>query len=214
MRTTVCCGLFFLVFLLAAEPVSADIIGGSVLRSPPQFQPNSYLVGLVGSRQEAYPFHVIPGNDWLPDSLEVPLYHDAGFAGDSAEFSICSDVAGQPGSQLATFFISTITTEQRVYSITPSFVAGPLQGDTTYWLVGSNTAAGQVNWLMDASVGEFTRAYRVNGGDWVLQSVGNISAFAVEGSAVPEPSSIALLGIGAIGLLAYAGQRRAKQSNE
>ena len=156
MRTTVGCGLFFLVFLLAAEPVSAEIIGGSVLRSPPQYQSNSFLVGLSGSKEEAYPFHVIPGNDWLLDDLEVPLYHFEGMAGDSAEFSICSDVSGQPGSQVATFVVSNITTEQRIYSITPSFVAGPLQGDTIYWLVGSNNAVGQVNWNMDTSTGAFT----------------------------------------------------------
>ena len=213
MRTTGCWVLFFLIFLRAAEPVSAEIIGGSVLRSPPQFQSNSFLVGLVGSWQEAYPFQIIPGNAWLPESLEIPLYHYEGMAGDSAMFSIWSDDSGKPGSQIATFPASNITTEQRIYSLTPSFVACPLQGDTTYWIVGSNTGVGQVNWNMDNNTGDFNRAYCVDGGDWVGQShLGNISAFAIEGSAVPEPSSIALLGIGAISLLAYAWQRRSVQS--
>jgi hypothetical protein len=214
VRTIVCCLFFSHILLVAAEPVSAVVIGGSVLRNPPQFQLNSFLVGLGGSWQEAYPFQVVPGDAWLPERLDVPLYHYEGMAGSSAMFSIWSDVSGHPGSPLATFSVSDITTEQRVYCLAPSYVACPLQGDTTYWLVGWNAGAGQVNWNMDESIGDFNRAYRVNGGDWVAQShLCNMSAFAVEGSSVPEPSGIILLGMGAIGLLAYAWQRRFVQSS-
>jgi len=208
MRTTVCCLLFSFILLFAAKPVSAVTIGGSVLRSPPQYQPNSFF-GFTASFQEAFPFHVIPGDGWIPERLEVPLYHYESLPGNSAVFSICSDDSGRPGSQLATFPVSNITTNERIYSVAPSFVAGPLQGDTTYWLVGS-TSAGQVNWNLEwDTFHDAERAYRVDGGDWVVQSgLANTSAFAIEGSAVPEPSSIVLLGIAAISLLAYARRRR------
>jgi hypothetical protein len=212
MRTTVGCGLFFLVFLLAAEPVSADIIGGSVLRSPPQYQSNSYY-GISENVTEAFPFQVIAGGQWLPDCLDVPLSYYPGDPGYAAVFWIYSDVSGQPGSRLATFPITGITTEESIYSVAPSYVAGPLQGGATYWLVGSSPA-GQVDWNLERDVFSDARwARRVDGGDWVIQSVGNVSAFAIEGSAVPEPSGIVLLGVGAVSLLAYARQRRARQRN-
>lgn len=200
---------FCLVFLLTANPISAEVIGGSILRSPPQFMPNSFYVGLRGYRQEAYPFQVIPGNGWFPERLEVPLYHYDGMEGGSAVFSIWSDISGLPDSQLATFPVSNITTEASIYSVTPSFMAGPLLGSTTYWLVGSNAGPGQVNWNMDQSIGNFVRAYRLDGGDWVLQSnLSRISAFVLLGSAVPEPSSIGLLGMAVVSLLTYSRQRR------
>lgn len=205
MRTTARYVPLFVITLWAAQPVSADVIAGSTLRSPPQFQLNSFLVGLGGSWHEAYPFHVAPGNAWLPEHLEVPLYHYEGMPGDSARFSIWTDASGQPGSEIAAFPVSNITTEQTIYSLTPSHVACSLQGDATYWLVGVNAGAGQVNWNMDRCCGDFTRAYRVDGGNWVIQSgLANISAFAILGSPVPEPSGIALLGLGTISLLVYA----------
>lgn len=212
MRTTayyVLLSLFILPAASSASSTTCVISDGSHLQNPPQFWNNSFLVGLSGSWQEAHPFHVIPGNEWLPERLEIPLYHYQGMAGNSATFSIWTDVAGKPGSPLATFPVSNITTEQRVLSIAPSFVASPLQGDANYWLVGVNTGGGQVNWNMEASTGDYTRAYRVNGGDWVVQShLANQSAFAVMGSPVPEPSSFILFSIGGLISLAYAWQCR------
>jgi hypothetical protein len=213
MRTTVCCVLFFLIASCAAQPVSADVIAGSVLRSPLQFQSNSFF-GISTRCEEAFPFRVIAGNRWLPDRLEVPLYHYEDMPGSSALFAICTDISGRPGSPIATFPVSSITTIARIYSATPSYVACPLQGDATYWLVGT-TAAGQVNWNLESDCFEdATRAYRDHGGDWVVQSdLGNVSAFAIYGSAVPEPSGIVLLGIGVISVLANAWRRRFVQGN-
>jgi len=209
MKTTVCCAFFLLTSFCAGGADSAVTIGGSVLRSPPQYQSNSFFA-FTPTFDEAFPFRAIPGDGWTIESLRVPLYHYQGMAGDRAAFSILSDDAGTPGSTVATFSVSGITTESHIYSIAPSFVAGPLQGDTTYWLVGSNPTWGQVNWNLEwDTFYDAERAYRVDGGDWVVQSgLANVSAFAIEGSAVPEPSSIVLLGIGGIGLLAYAWRKR------
>lgn len=210
MRTTVCCVLFFLIALCAAQPVSAEVIAGSVLRSPPQFQSNSFY-GISTTFQEAFPFHVIAGSDWLPKRLEVPLYHYEDMPGNSALFAIYTDSSGQPGSPIATFPVSDITAIASIYSATPSYVACPLQSDATYWLVGT-TAVGQVNWNLEWDCFEnATRAYRDHGGDWVVQSDrDNVSAFAIYGSAVPEPSGIVLLGIGAIGASAYAWRKNSR----
>jgi hypothetical protein len=201
--------LTLLVFPATVSAASTSVvIGGSGLVSPPPFWRDSFLVGLVGTRQEAYPFHVIPGDGWLPESLEVPLYHYSGMAGSSATFSIWSDDSGHPGTQLATFPVSNITTEQRILSITPSYVSGPLLGNGDYWLVGVNSGVGQVNWNMLANTGDFTRAFRSDNGNWQIQNhLANMSAFAIKGSAVPEPSTIALLLTATIGGLLWWRRR-------
>jgi hypothetical protein len=208
MRFTYCFCMVA-IFLFSAELASADVIAGSVLRSPPQFQQSSFLVGLGGTWHEAYPFQVIPGDGWTIDRLLVPLYHYENMAGNKAKFSICSDVSGHPGAEIAAFSISNITIEQRVYSLAPTYSTGLLEGDATYWIVGWNAGGGQVNWNMDAQCGSYTRAYCTGGGDWVRQSgLCNMSSFAIEGTAVPEPSGMILAGAGVAGLLAYGWKKR------
>ena len=208
MRTPVCCLAFLLAILGAAAPLSADIIGGSVLRSPPQFMQNSYY-GISASLADAFPFRAVAGTAWLPETLQVPLYDPLNGQNDNALFSIYSDASGQPGSPLVTFAVPHVGNMPAVYSVSPSMVTSPLQGGATYWFVGTMTS-GMAAWNLDEFVGGgFTRAYSVSGGGWVVQSVGNISAYAILGSPVPEPSSIVLLGIGGVSLLAYTWRRHA-----
>jgi hypothetical protein len=213
LKTTFCSLLISFFFLPAVLPAdSVVMVGGSGPSYPPQFWENSFLAGLAGSWQEAHPFHAAPGGAWLPVELEIPLYHYDGMAGDRATFSIWTDDSGKPGSSIATFPVSNITTQQHVISVAPSFVSSPLQGGADYWIVGVNPGRGQVNWNMYAGTGNFTRAYRENGGSWVVQKhLANQSAFALLGSPVPEPSGLFLLGVGAAGLAVYLLPGRLRQ---
>jgi hypothetical protein len=211
MRTTIGCIVLFFALFGGAASLSAEVIGGSVLRSPPQFQSNSYY-GMNKDRRFAFPFQVVAGGPWMPENLEVPLSYYPGEPGSVAVFNIYTDDSGQPGSSLATFPVLGITAEEAVYSVAPSYVAGPLQGGATYWLVGS-TPAGWVDWNLEWDVFNDLRAYSVDGGAWDVQSAGNISAFAILGSPVPEPASAVLLGIGAVSLLAYAGRRQRRPNH-
>jgi hypothetical protein len=194
------------VFVVQAAPGSAAVIAGSSLASPPPFWTDSFW-GLTPTIEQAFPFEVIPGGPYLAEALEVAVHHYEGLAGDTAEFSIHLDEAGLPGTQIATFPLSGISTTQQVLTATPLEVP-VLNPGTAYWLVGS-TSQGQVNWnLADSVFGP--AAYRVAGDDWVVLANTNVSAFAILGSPVPEPSSAILMG-GVLVFSAWRGRRLRKR---
>ena len=82
-----------------------------------------------------------------------------------------------------------------------------LQSDTPYWIVGT-TAQGQVNWSL--AQGTFPRidvdgpnAYRLRDDPWVYVPTGDLAAYAILGTAVPEPTAtmLALIACARIGIL-------------
>jgi len=189
--------LTVIIILLAINNLAfADltVIAGSSGESPPLFWDNSFW-GMTASIERAFSFTVISGGPYYAEELQVAAYHYEGMAGSLANFYINLDDNGQPGQVEGTFEMTGITTTPQVVStqVTEQTV---LYSDTLYWLVGQ-TPQGQVNWnFADNIFG--TAAYRENEGDWVILSNTNVSAFAILGSPVPEPSTLFLLGLGAL----------------
>jgi hypothetical protein len=170
------------------------VLAGSQLVSPPTFLPNSFW-GITSSIDRAFPFSVIGGGPYRVDQLRIAAHHYPNLAGNTAEFSIHRDEAERPGAVVGSFLFNNIGTTAQVVS-SPPRAEVVLNSATPYWLVGS-TARGQVNWNMGINI--FNRvAYRVGSDDWTLIELGNVSAFAILGSPVPEPSGIALIAWGAI----------------
>jgi hypothetical protein len=96
-----------------------------------------------------------------------------------------------PGAQITAFSFNDIgTTQQVLEAAAPEDVM--LDSGVTYWIVGG-TSQGQVNWNLGDNVFG-TAAYRVNGDDWVVLAHTNVSAFALLGTPVPEPSCLLLMG--------------------
>lgn len=205
MRTSIV-SKWTLVFVLVSKVVIAGtvnsdvVVAGSSLEAPPPFWEDSFW-GVTANIDRAFPFEVLPSGPFLVDELQVPAYHYELLSGSIAEFSLHNDDSGTPGSRIATFNVSEISTSQVVLS---SLLAEPvlLEPHRPYWIIGS-TPSGQVNWNLGANVfGE--AAFRVRDGDWTFLDRANVSGFALLGTQVPEPSMLILLG--ASGLVLCLGR--------
>ena len=165
-----------------ADPY-AIVLAGSSGTSPPPFRSDAFW-GITSVVEKAFPFILIPDGSYNATELQIAADHYERLAGSVAQFSIKLDDSGKPGVEIATFQLRGISTERQVLSAVPSGNV-TLDSGTQYWLVGA-TPRGQVNWsLGDNAFG--TAAYRVSGGDWIIQDNSYVCAFAILGSPVPEP---------------------------
>jgi hypothetical protein len=79
-----------------------------------------------------------------------------------------------------------------------------LNANTTYWLGVSTNGTDNVYWYVNNTGDNAQMAWRLNGGAWTPWNNGNM-ALEVSGTAVPEPSTLLLLGAG---LATVAARRR------
>jgi len=123
-----------------------------------------------------------------------------------------SDNSAAPDSALATFTLSGAVNALGIYTFTGSFAA---QKNTSYWVVLSNanaTSGKSFEWHtndafstpvgLNASSITYQGTMEKNnvGGTWT-NAIPSLSV-RVSGTAVPEPSAFALLGLGTVGLAA------------
>jgi hypothetical protein len=89
-----------------------------------------------------------------------------------------------------------------------------LSANTTYWVALNNDAGYNFTWnsygsAITSGSGSYGLAWLGNSSSSVFDNGGNLFAMSVTGTAVPEPSTYALFGIGALALIMAARRRRA-----
>lgn len=138
--------------------------------------------------------------------LTVGVSLAGSISGVNLDISINADSAGLPGGALESW--NGIAPNGTVGATTVLTGNGSLSlvAGTTYWVVmlpGQGSQPGSWGQVKDGSTGF---AYNFNGGPWTTNA-GPRSVFRVETQAVPEPTTFAALGLGAIAL---AARRRRK----
>ncbi len=153
----------------------------------------------------AFPF--TPASTVYFTELDIALKY-GGVGANSMTVDLMSDNSG-PGSVLESWSISGLPFETTCCSLTALSGNGtiPLESGSTYWvgvLPGADDSFG--SWAGNTT-GVSATEFENEGTGWSQHGFNSVGAFEVQGSPVPEPGTLSLLGTGLLGL---AGLMRRK----
>ena len=187
------------------------MIGGSELIAPPRYLSGNFFWGVTQEIDQTFSFTTISGDTFNVNELQIPLWHYPGLAGNTATFSVHEDLLGEPGAVVGEFLVTGISTVEQLHSVSP-LISFTLEGNEKYWIAG-DSPFGQVNWNLGGDFGDEVFGevgFRSGGGAWTIQQGRNVSAFAISGTSVPEPSSGAIFFVVCI----VGASRRGRRSRQ
>ncbi len=157
----------------------------------------------------------VTGNNFTLNTVTLALSSISG--GNTATVSLQTDAGGKPSGTVLESWTATAGGAfgiNHAVTVLNSILNPSLTQGQQYWLVADAGASSHLSWNLNdvASIGG--RGVSTNGGAFATFT-GPHGAFAVEGTVgggggggVPEPTTLALFGVGALGLLSSRLRRR------
>jgi hypothetical protein len=204
---------------LAAGPARADVLYTNL--GPGQSYSRNFGYGesgpasFPGTVRQAFDFTV--STDTLFDSARLAVGLSAG--ANEIDMRLYNTVGGQPGAVLETIHVSNQMPPYAMYGSGhlvefDSTLHPLLQAGGTYWLLPLASGDTEASWNMNDQGGNGPDALstQVEPTSWRVFPNLNQGALEVNGtpSPAPEPSGLALAGVGAAGLLGFLWRRRRK----
>jgi hypothetical protein len=197
-----------LALLLLSSTAKADIIFNTFGPGDSYNTGVGWTLGVPGLYQDVGLAFTPAGNTYTLDRLVLALGWVTGT--NAVDVSLMTAVGGLPGSVLETWHVTNLPTfGAGGPPITMDSVLHPFLEEGTQYFVVSSVPLGEStwaawNWNIAGTIGPL--AYRQNGGAWSAFTDVQ-TALRAEGSPVPEPSTLSLLSLGVVSLLARRWRR-------
>lgn len=165
-------------------------------------------VGSIGNVDQASSFTVGPDSYFLTSvSLGIFVRSSPSIGTGPLDIVLAADAGGSPGATLRTFPLNVnVTGKQIVTGVDDGSFT--LNANTTYWVIADGKGDFDGAWYFNTTGDVGLTAGRTNNGAWNLRPDDDRYALRVEGRVVPEPASLALLGLGILGSIGFARNRR------
>ncbi|HOW69985.1 MAG TPA: choice-of-anchor R domain-containing protein [Phycisphaerae bacterium] len=181
-------------------PDDAFSVGGRLLQGE--------TFGTIGNVDQAISFTVGPSSYLLTQIvLGVGVAGPPNTGTGPLDVVIASDAAGLPGGALQTSALNVnVTGQQVLHAPFPGTLQ--LDANTTYWVIADAKGNFDGGWGFNSTGDIGPTAGRSDNGPWNYRPADERMATRVEGRVVPEPASLAFLGIGGLGLIGFRNRRR------
>lgn len=154
-------------------------------------------VGTIGNVDQAVSFKV-GANSYRLTNISIGIFVDTppNVGTGPIDILLAQDSGNGPGATLRTFPLNATLTGKQILSVADNATL-QLDANTTYWVIADARGSFDGSWNSN-TVGDLgLTAGRSDNGPWNLRPDDDRMALRVEGRVVPEPSSLALLGMGA-----------------